>query len=149
MIKGRSRLNSVIDGLKKRIEDIWVEVDKGSIEKIGVRYGGELYKIWPLGFDVEIDAARVISDPQVIFEVSIDNTSVETPPAPSSFSTTFVDLDVETPPDPALFDVNVEDSRVTVPPDPSFFSTNLSTLDIDEEPSEDRFNVSITDSRVV
>lgn len=125
MIKGRSDLNSVIDGLKKRVGDIGLNLDKGSVKRVGVKFQGEVYKIWPLGFDVEIDAVRTESPARVIFDVTIDDSRVDSPP------------------EPALFDVTVDDSRRIENQDPSSFSVEFVDLDT----LKPYFDVSIDDTR--
>lgn len=142
MIKGRSELSSKIEGLKKRISDIGIEIDKGSIERIGVRFQGEVYKIWPLGFDVEFENLEIETPARTVFSVSFDDLDIDTPPAPSEFITSFDDLDIETPPDPSSFDVTFldleNDGR-------DFFEVDIT----DSRSGSDEFEVSITDSRVV
>lgn len=125
MIKGRSDLKGTADELKRRISDIDVNLDKGTLKRAGVKFKGEVYKIWPLGFQVEIEAVRSRSPDTVNFNVTI------------------TDSRVDSPPEPAFYTTEITDSRVIEFLEPSTFSVDFLDLQIDAAV----FEVSITDTR--
>lgn len=142
MIKGRSDINSKFNELKRRIENIDIEIEKGSIKKAGIRFNGDVYKIWPLGFDVTFESLQIDGPARTVFDVSLDDLIIDSPPEPSNFQTALTDLIIESPPDPSNFDVTFldleNDGRV-------FFETTIT----DTRSGSDEFTVEITDSRVV
>lgn len=112
MIKGRSEINGVKDELKRRIDDIDIDLDKGSIKRVGVKFQDEVYKIWPLGFQVEIEHIRTYQPARTTFDTSITDTRIYSPPSPAEFTVDITDSRVDSPPDPAFYDVSITDSRV-------------------------------------